>query len=101
MFSHTHEINFFLILHQHLTVTISSIFFFFSEMSAWKKMMNDTQRAAPGSIFGKGMCSVQHSLCQKVQTIHSDSLSELEGQRMTMDFLKVSVVHASIYDSSL
>lgn len=60
--------------------------YFFDEISTWREMMNDTQRSAPSSVFGKGMC-VFSVVYVKRYKLYPQILS-LEGQTMKMDFLK-------------
>lgn len=50
--------------------------------------------------FWKGHVCVQRSLCQKVQTIPSDSLSRRSDNENGL-FKKAPAIHASIYKSSL
>lgn len=61
-------------------------YYFFDEISTWREMINDGQRSAPSSIFGKGMC-VFSIVYVKRYKLYPQILS-LEGQTMKMDFLK-------------
>lgn len=73
--------------------------YFFDEISTWREMMNDTQRSAPSSVFGKGMC-VFSVVYVKRYKLYPQILSRRSDNEHGL-FKKAPAIHASIYKSSL